>query len=93
MRRLIFACGVVALITSLLAAAQQGTDRAQILGTWKVNTLKAVSGGQTRYPLGEHPSGFITITPERLWLLFVDLTQTARVADANRCGSDRDDEP
>ena len=70
MRRLILACGVVALITSLLAAAQQGTDRAQILGTWKVNTLKAVSGGQTRYPLGEHPSGFITITPERLWLLF-----------------------
>jgi lipocalin-like protein len=44
----------------------------QIVGTWKVVTLKATSDGKVSYPLGHSPDGFVTMTRSRIWLLFVD---------------------
>jgi hypothetical protein len=72
MRKLIFAGAAAALTAAPAAHSQSATDRGRILGTWKVETLKVTSGGEATYPLGEHPSGFVTMTPERMWLLFVD---------------------
>jgi hypothetical protein len=31
-----------------------------------------VPGCLVKYPLGEHPQGYVTITPARMWLLLVD---------------------
>jgi hypothetical protein len=72
MRKLIFAAATIAPIAASAAHAQQASAADRILGTWKVETLKATSGGELTYPLGQHPSGFVTITPERIWLLFAD---------------------
>ena len=57
--------------------SQPATNWDQILGTWRAETLKVTSGGETTYPLGEHPSGFVTMTSERMWLLFVDPARKA----------------
>jgi hypothetical protein len=66
-KNLIFAGVAVALIAaSMPVDAQQAPNKAQILGTWTVDTLKVTSGGGITYPLGEHPSGFVTMTPERM---------------------------
>ena len=72
MKKVIFAGAAIALIAAAAVHSQPGTNRDQILGTWKAETLKVTSGGEVTYPLGQHPSGFVTITPERMWLLFVD---------------------
>jgi hypothetical protein len=78
MKNLILAGVAVALIAvSVPADAQHKTNKDQILGTWTVDTLKATSGDQITYPLGEHPSGLVTMTPERMWLLFVDSSRKA----------------
>ena len=52
--------------------SQPSTNKDQILGTWKAETLKVTSGGEVTHPLGQHPGGFVTITPERMWLIYVD---------------------
>ena len=77
---------VVTLI-SLVAAtgvsyAQKATTKDQLLGTWKVVVLKATSGDKVSYPLGERPAGYVSITPDRIWLLFVDSIRKAPVAAA-----------
>ena len=78
MKNLILAGVAVALIAaSVPADAQHETNKEQILGTWTVDTLKATSGDQITYPFGEHPSGLVTMTPERIWLLFVDSSRKA----------------
>jgi hypothetical protein len=64
-------------ISALLAAsapsyAQQVTTKDQIIGTWKVVSLKGLTAGLVKYPLGEQPQGYVTVTPTRMWLLFVD---------------------
>jgi hypothetical protein len=46
--------------------------RDQLAGTWKVVTLKVTSGGKVSHPLGDSPEGFVTMTRNRIWLLFVD---------------------
>jgi hypothetical protein len=45
-----------------------------------VQTLKATAGDKVNYPLGERPTGYVTVTPERIWLLFVDSTRKAPAA-------------
>lgn len=60
--------------------AQQATTKDQLIGTWKVEALKATTEDKITYPLGERPTGYVTITPERMWLLFVDSTRKAPVA-------------
>jgi hypothetical protein len=77
-KNVILAGGAVALIgASVPAEAQHVTNKEDILGTWSVDALKATSGGATKHPLGDHPSGFVTMTAERIWLLFVDSSRKA----------------
>jgi lipocalin-like protein len=62
--------------------AQQATTKDQLIGSWKVLSLKATTGDRVSYPLGEQVSGYVTITPTRFWLLFVDATRKAPAGPA-----------
>jgi len=73
---------VLACVASAPSRAQQSTFKDQIVGTWKVVQLKATSGGKVSNPLGEQPAGYVSITPTRIWLLFVDSTREAPAAAA-----------
>lgn len=74
----------VAALTTLLATSVQSyaqqTTKDQIIGTWKVVSLRGLTRGLVRYPLGEQPSGYVTVTSTRMWLLFVDSTRAAPVS-------------
>jgi hypothetical protein len=76
----------VALMLLAVASApsygQGTTTRAQLIGTWSVKTLKATTGDKISYPLGREPIGYVTMTPERMWLLFVDSARKAPAAAA-----------
>jgi len=61
--------------TTLPSYAQQVTTKDQLIGSWKVLSLKATTGDKVAYPLGEQVAGYVTITPTRFWLLFVDATR------------------
>jgi hypothetical protein len=63
-------------VASAPTSAQQ-TTKDQLVGSWKVMSLKATTGDKVSHPLGEQPGGYVTITPDRLWLLFVDSTRKA----------------
>lgn len=52
--------------------AQQTMTKEQLIGSWRVLSLKATTGDKVAYPLGEQVAGYVTITPTRFWLLFVD---------------------
>jgi hypothetical protein len=54
---------------------QEATTKGQIIGSWKVLSLKATTGNKVSYPLGEDVGGYVTITSDRIWLLFVDGTR------------------
>jgi predicted regulator of Ras-like GTPase activity (Roadblock/LC7/MglB family) len=56
---------------------QQATTKDQIVGSWKVLSLKATTGSNVSYPLGDKVAGYVTITSDRIWLLFVDTTRKA----------------
>jgi hypothetical protein len=60
--------------------AQQTMSKDQLVGTWKVVILKATSEGKVSYPLGDQVAGYVSITPDRIWLLFVDSTRKPPVA-------------
>ena len=62
--------------------AQQATTQDQLVGSWKVVTLKATSGDKVSHPLGEQVAGYVSITPDRIWLLLVDSTRKAPTAAA-----------
>jgi hypothetical protein len=62
--------------------AQRATTKAHLVGSWKVLRLKATTGDKVTYPLGEQVEGYVTITPTRFWLLFVDATRKAPAAPA-----------
>jgi hypothetical protein len=72
--------GVALLVASLPSYAQHAMTKDQLIGTWKVETLKATAGDKVSYPLGEQPTGYVTMTAERIWLLFVDSTRKAPAA-------------
>ena len=57
--------------------AQQATTRDQLLGTWQVVTLTATSGKRVSHSLGEQVAGYVSFTPDRVWVLFVDSTRQA----------------
>src|SRR4051794_27053467 len=59
---------------------QQATTKDQLIGSWKVVSLKATTGDKISYPLGERVAGYVSITPTRFWLLFVDGTRKAPAA-------------
>jgi hypothetical protein len=60
------------------SGAQQATTKEQLIGSWKVLSLKATTNGRVSYPLGEQVGGYVTITPTRFWLLFVDAREKRR---------------
>jgi len=72
---------VVLLVVSS-SHAQQATTKDQLLGTWKVVTLTATSGEKVSHPLGEQVAGYVSFTPDRMWLLFVDAMRKAPAAAA-----------
>src|SRR4051812_12933782 len=75
MKMLLFA-GIVGLAAaSSPLTAQEATKKEQLIGSWSVASLKATSGDKVSYPLGEKPAGYVTFTPTRFWLLFVDSTR------------------
>jgi hypothetical protein len=85
-RRNIFSISLIAALgLALLPAnsgAQQATTKDQLIGSWKVLNLKATTGDRVAFPLGERVAGYVTITPTRFWLLFVDATRKAPAAPA-----------
>src|ERR1700691_2397446 len=81
MKRMLLVIAAVALVAAGAPLfAQQQTTKEQLLGTWKVLNLKAVSEDKVSYPLGDQVTGYVTITPTRFWLLFVDATRKAPAA-------------
>jgi hypothetical protein len=83
MNKMLLATAVTGLVAaSLPSHAQQATITDQFVGTWKVVTLKEISGDEVSYPLGQQVAGYVTITPYRLWLLIVDSTRKAPTAAA-----------
>jgi hypothetical protein len=81
MSKALLATAVFALVSAAVPSyAQQGTTRDQLIGSWKVLSLKATTGDRVTYPLGERVAGYVTITPTRFWLLFVDATRKAPAA-------------
>ncbi len=68
---------VIVLTAAGTSHAQQTTTKDQLIGSWKVFSLKATTGDKVVYPLGEQVAGYVTITPTRFWLLFVDATRKA----------------
>ena len=73
---------IVLLAGSVPSHAQQETTKDQIIGTWKVISLKGLAVGPVKYPLGEKPDGYVTVTAARMWLLFVDSRRSAPTAAA-----------
>jgi hypothetical protein len=57
---------IAMLTASAPSYAQKATGNDQLVGTWKVVTLKATSGDKVSYPLGELPTGYVSLTPTRL---------------------------
>jgi hypothetical protein len=81
MKKTLFAAAAATLLaTSTPIYAQQMTSKQQLVGTWRVVTLKATSSGKVSNPLGEHPAGYVSVTPTRIWLLFVDSTRKVPAA-------------
>ncbi len=76
MRNVILAAVTLALVgVTAPSNAQQATTKEQLAGSWKVLSLKATTGSNVVQPLGEKVGGYVTITPDRIWLLFVDSTR------------------
>jgi hypothetical protein len=83
MKKVLLAIAAFAFIVAGVPSyAQQTTSKDQLIGSWKVLNLKATTGDKVSYPLGEQVGGYVTITPDRIWLLFVDSTRKAPAAAA-----------
>jgi hypothetical protein len=62
--------------------AEQTVTKDQLIGSWKVLYLKATVEDKVTYPLGEQVAGYVTITPTRIWLMFVDANRKAPASPA-----------
>ena len=86
MNKILLAIAAFALVAAAAVTAaaplcaQQAATKDQLIGSWKVLSLKATTGDKVSYPLGEHVTGYVTVTPDRFWLLFVDATRKAPAA-------------
>ncbi|MGB7973563.1 MAG: lipocalin-like domain-containing protein [Roseiarcus sp.] len=73
---MLLATVAITLVSSAMPSyARQAMATDQLIGSWKVLGLKATTGLKVTYPLGQQVAGYVTITPTRLWLLFVDVTR------------------
>jgi hypothetical protein len=77
MKKMLLATIIAVTVAAGPSHAQQGTTKDQLIGSWKVLYLKATTGDKVTYPFGEKVAGYVTITPTRFWLLFVDATRKA----------------
>jgi len=77
MKKILLATMIAVTVAAGPSHAQQTTTKDQLIGSWKVLNLKATTGDKVTYPLGEQVAGYVTITPTRFWLLFVDATRKA----------------
>ena len=57
--------------------AQETMTKEKLAGPWRLVSFKATAGDKVSYPLGEHPGGYIEITPTRYWVMAIDPTQKA----------------
>jgi len=93
MNKILLATATFALVVAAAPLyAQQVTTKDQLIGSWKVLSLKATTGDKVSYPLGEQVTGYVTVTPDRFWLLFVDATRkvpaAATLTDAEAVSAD-----
>ena len=77
MKKLLLATVPIILLVSAPSYTQQATTKNQIIGPWKVISLKGLTEGLVKYPLGEQPAGYVTVSATRMWLLFVDSRRPA----------------
>jgi hypothetical protein len=78
MKNLLLApAAILLLATSVPSYTQQATTKDQIIGTWRVLSLKGLTAGLVKYPLGEQPAGYVTVTSTRMWLIFFDSRRPA----------------
>jgi len=78
MNKLLLATVAIVLMSaSVPSYAQQATTKDQIVGTWRVLSVRGLTAGLVKYPLGEKPGGYVTVTATRIWLLFVDSRRPA----------------
>jgi hypothetical protein len=82
MKKILLATIIAVTVAAGSSHAQQTTTKDQLIGSWKVLNLKATTGDKVTYPLGEQVAGYVTITPTRFWLLFVDATRKAPATPA-----------
>src|SRR5215510_14189861 len=83
MNKILLATAAFTLVAAAVSSyAQQATTKDQLIGSWRVLSLKATTGDKVAYPLGEQVAGYVTITPTRFWLLFVDATRKAPATPA-----------
>jgi hypothetical protein len=82
MKKILLATIIAVAAASGPSQAQQTITKDQLIGSWKVLNLKATTGDKVTHPLGEQVAGYVTITPTRFWLLFVDATRKAPAAPA-----------
>jgi hypothetical protein len=82
MKKILLATIIAVIAAAGTSRAQQATTKDQLIGSWQVLNLKATTGDKVTYPLGERVAGYVTITPTRFWLLFVDSTRKAPAAPA-----------
>jgi hypothetical protein len=80
MKKILLATAVALAAASSASHSQQTITKNQLIGSWKVLNLKATTSDKVAYPLGEQVAGYVTITPTRFWLLFVDAKRTRPVA-------------
>jgi hypothetical protein len=60
-----------------LSQAQEMMSKEKLAGPWQLVSFKATAGDKVSYPLGEHPGGYIEITPTRYWVMLIDPTRKA----------------
>ena len=65
---------------SALSEAQETMTKEKLIGPWRLVYFKATAGDKASYPLGEHPGGYIEITPTRYWVMLIDTTRKAPAA-------------
>ena len=68
------------MIAASAPSAQETMTKEKLLGPWQLVSFKATAGDKVSYPLGEHPGGYIEITPTRYWLMAIDPTRKAPAA-------------
>ena len=71
---------ITVVYSAMPSYARQTMTKEQLIGNWKVLSLKATTGDKVSYPLGEQVAGYVTITTTRFWLLFVDATRKTPAA-------------